>query len=230
MIKLENVTKIYRNKVQALSNVNVFIEQGEFVYLIGATGSGKSTFMKLLYREEKATMGSVFVAGVNLSKISNRRVPKYRRKIGVVFQDYKLLQDKTVYENVAFAMEVIGAREKVIRKRVMEVLTLVGLQDKARSFPRELSGGQQQRVSIARAIVNNPSVLIADEPTGNLDPTTSLEIMTILERINEDGTTVVMVTHDQTIVDLIKKRTIMIDSGYISTDTNQGGYLSHEAI
>lgn len=230
MIKLENVTKIYKNKVKALANVNVYIAQGEFVYLIGATGSGKSTFMKLLYREEKATKGTVHVAGVNLSKISTRSVPKYRRKIGVVFQDYKLLQDKTVYENVAFAMEVIGAKDKVIRKRVMEVLALVGLKDKARSFPHELSGGQQQRVSIARAIVNQPSVLIADEPTGNLDPNTSLEIMDLLEKINDAGTTIVMVTHDQTIVDLIKKRTIMIDSGYISTDTNLGGYLSHEII
>ncbi len=225
MIKLIGVSKIYKTGVRALNEVNVGIEPGEFVYVIGPTGAGKSTFIKLLYREEVATTGKVIVAGTDVSKLKNRNVPYFRRNLGIVFQDYRLLKKKTVFENVAFALEAIDTPKMEIRKKVRDVLELVGLSDKANSFPHQLSGGQQQRVAIARAIVNKPKVLIADEPTGNLDPDTSLEIMSILERINlEQGTTILMVTHDKSIVEKIKKRTILIDHGYLSTDSMIGGY------
>ncbi|MFR7591801.1 MAG: cell division ATP-binding protein FtsE [Longibaculum sp.] len=225
MIKLENVTKVYKTGVRAVNNMNVNIGPGEFVYVIGPTGAGKSTFIKLLYREEKATSGKVIVAGQDVSKIKDRKVPFFRRNIGVVFQNFRLLPKKTVFENIAFALEVTDTPRVEIRKKVRRTLELVGLEDKANAFPHELSGGQQQRVAIARAIVNNPKVLIADEPTGNLDPDTSIEIIELLERINEvNHTTILVVTHDKEIVQKYKKRTILIEDGCIKTDTSTGGY------
>lgn len=205
MIKLTNVTKIYKTGVRALNDVNLTIEPGEFVYVIGTTGAGKSTFIKLLYREEKATSGKVEVVGQDVSKIRDSKVPYFRRNIGVVFQNFRLLPKKTVFENVAYALEVIDTPRAEIRRRVRATLELVGLEDKVNAFPHELSGGQQQRVAIARAIVNRPKVLIADEPTGNLDPETSKEIINVLLRINEEqGTTVLVVTHDQKLYKNIK--------------------------
>ncbi|MCD7808035.1 MAG: cell division ATP-binding protein FtsE [Erysipelotrichaceae bacterium] len=227
MIKLENVTKVYKTGVRAINNINVNIEPGEFVYVIGSTGAGKSTFIKLLYREEKATSGRVIVAGQDVSKIKNRKVPYFRRSIGVVFQDFRLLPKKTIFENVAYTLEVTDTPKAEIRKKVRRTLELVGLEDKANAFPHELSGGQQQRVAIARAIVISPKVLIADEPTGNLDPETSQEIIELLMRINEvDHTTVLVVTHDSAIVQKYKKRTILIENGCIKTDTSAGGYIN----
>ena len=206
--------------------MNVDIGDGEFVYVIGPTGAGKSTFIKLLYREEKASSGKVIVAGQDVSKIKDRKVPYFRRNIGVVFQNFRLLPKKTVFENVAFTLEVTDTPKVQIRKKVRRTLELVGLEDKANAFPHELSGGQQQRVAIARAIVNNPKVLIADEPTGNLDPDTSHEIIELLERINEiNHTTILVVTHDKEIVQKHKKRTILIEDGCIKTDTSVGGYV-----
>ena len=226
MIKLENVTKVYKTGVRAVNNMNVDIGDGEFVYVIGPTGAGKSTFIKLLYREEKASSGKVIVAGQDVSKIKDRKVPYFRRNIGVVFQNFRLLPKKTVFENVAFTLEVTDTPKVQIRKKVRRTLELVGLEDKANAFPHELSGGQQQRVAIARAIVNNPKVLIADEPTGNLDPDTSHEIIELLERINEiNHTTILVVTHDKEIVQKHKKRTILIEDGCIKTDTSVGGYV-----
>jgi cell division transport system ATP-binding protein len=226
MIKLENVTKIYKSGVRAVNNINLNIASGEFVYVIGPTGAGKSTFIKLLYREEKPTTGKVLVAGVDVAKIKNRKVPYFRRNLGVVFQNFRLLPKKTVFENVAFALEVTDAPRKQIRKRVRRTLKLVGLEDKANSFPNELSGGEQQRVAIARAIVNTPKVLIADEPTGNLDPETSRGIIELLEKVNEvNNTTVVVVTHDKEVVQKYKKRTILIEDGCVKTDTSTGGYV-----
>lgn len=225
MIKLENVTKVYKTGVRAVNNMNVNIGPGEFVYVIGPTGAGKSTFIKLLYREEKASSGKVIVAGQDVSKIKNRKVPYFRRNIGIVFQNFRLLPKKTVFENIAFTLEVTDTPRIEIRKKVRRTLELVGLEDKANAFPHELSGGQQQRVAIARAIVNNPKVLIADEPTGNLDPDTSIEIIELLERINEvNHTTILVVTHDKEIVQKYKKRTILIEDGCIKTDTSTGGY------
>lgn len=227
MIKLENVTKVYKTGVRAVNNMNVDIGDGEFVYVIGPTGAGKSTFIKLLYREEKASSGKVIVAGQDVSKIKDRKVPYFRRNIGVVFQNFRLLPKKTVFENVAFTLEVTDTPKVQIRKKVRRTLELVGLEDKANAFPHELSGGQQQRVAIARAIVNNPKVLIADEPTGNLDPDTSIEIIELLERINEvNHTTILVVTHDKEIVQKYKKRTILIEDGCIKTDTSTGGYAN----
>ena len=227
MIKLENVTKVYKTGVRAVNNMNVDIGDGEFVYVIGPTGAGKSTFIKLLYREEKASSGKVIVAGQDVSKIKDRKVPYFRRNIGVVFQNFRLLPKKTVFENVAFTLEVTDTPKVQIRKKVRRTLELVGLEDKANAFPHELSGGQQQRVAIARAIVNNPKVLIADEPTGNLDPDTSHEIIELLERINEiNHTTILVVTHDKEIVQKYKKRTILIEDGCIKTDTSTGGYAN----
>ena len=221
MIKLENVTKVYKTGVRAVNNMNVNIGPGEFVYVIGPTGAGKSTFIKLLYREEKASSGKVIVAGEDVSKIKNRKVPYFRRNIGIVFQNFRLLPKKTVFENIAFTLEVTDTPRVEIRKKVRRTLELVGLEDKANAFPHELSGGQQQRVAIARAIVNNPKVLIADEPTGNLDPDTSIEIIELLERINEvNHTTILVVTHDKEIVQKYKKRTILIEDGCINTDTS----------
>ena len=226
MIKLENVTKVYKTGVRAVNNMNVDIGDGEFVYVIGPTGAGKSTFIKLLYREEKASSGKVIVAGQDVSKIKDRKVPYFRRNIGVVFQNFRLLPKKTVFENVAFTLEVTDTPKVQIRKKVRRTLELVGLEDKANAFPHELSGGQQQRVAIARVIVNNPKVLIADEPTGNLDPDTSHEIIELLERINEiNHTTILVVTHDKEIVQKHKKRTILIEDGCIKTDTSVGGYV-----
>lgn len=226
MVKLNSVSKKYPNGVNALYDINMSIEQGEFVYVIGATGSGKSTLIKIINSEELPTSGEAIVLGTNVGKLKHRAVPKYRRNIGVVFQDFRLLPNKTVFENVYFALEVLGMRGKEARERVREVLRLTELSDKANAFPSELSGGQQQRTAIARAIANKPNLLIADEPTGNLDPNMSREIMGLLERINdEENTTIIMVTHDDNIVNTFKKRTIILDSGYISADMRQGGYL-----
>jgi len=228
MIKLMGVSKVYKTGVRALSDLNLNIEPGEFVYVIGPTGAGKSTFIKLLYREEVATSGKVLVAGVDVSKIKTHKVPYFRRNIGVVFQNFRLLPKKTVFENVAFALEVTDTPKKEIRGKVRRTLELVGLSDKANAFPNELSGGQQQRVAIARAIVNAPKVLIADEPTGNLDPETSEGIISVLERINNEGTTVLVVTHDRYIVEKFKKRTILMDNGCVTSDTSMGGYITHD--
>ena len=226
MVKLNSVSKKYPNGVNALYDINMSIEQGEFVYVIGATGSGKSTLIKIINSEELPTSGEAIVLGTNVGKLKHRAVPKYRRNIGVVFQDFRLLPNKTVFENVYFALEVLGMRGKEARERVREVLRLTELSDKANAFPSELSGGQQQRTAIARAIANKPNLLIADEPTGNLDPNMSREIMGLLERINdEENTTIIMVTHDDNIVNTFKKRTIILDSGYISACMRQGGYL-----
>ena len=224
MIKLENVTKVYKTGVRAVNNMNVNIGPGEFVYVIGPTGAGKSTFIKLLYREEKASSGKVIVAGEDVSKIKNRKVPYFRRNIGIVFQNFRLLPKKTVFENIAFTLEVTDTPRVEIRKKVRRTLELVGLEDKANAFPHELSGGQQQRVAIARAIVNNPKVLIADEPTGNLDPDTAWDIMTLLNDINLRGTTVVVATHAKDIVDQMNKRVIHIRKGSIVKDDEKGGY------
>ena len=218
-----------KNGVNALYDVNLKIDQGEFVYIIGPTGSGKSTLIKLLDGEEIPTKGKVEVTGINVGKLKHSKVPLYRRNIGVVFQDFRLLERKTVFENIAFALEVINVPKEKIRKRVREVMNLVGLDDKGNSFPQELSGGQQQRVAIARAIANKPKILIADEPTGNLDPQKSDEIMTLLEKINrEEKTTVLMVTHDITLVNKHRKRTIALEAGHIVADMNEGGYIKHD--
>ena len=229
MLELKHIAKTYKNGVNALYDVNLKIDQGEFVYIIGPTGSGKSTLIKLLDGEEIPTKGKVEVAGINVGKLKHSKVPLYRRNIGVVFQDFRLLERKTVFENIAFALEVINVPKEKIRKRVREVMNLVGLDDKGNSFPQELSGGQQQRVAIARAIANKPKLLIADEPTGNLDPQKSDEIMTLLEKINrEEKTTVLMVTHDITLVNKHRKRTIALEAGHIVADMNEGGYIKHD--
>ena len=224
MIEMQSVGKVYENGTHALKGIDVFIDRNEFVYLVGPSGAGKSTFMKLIYREERPTEGLIFVNGFNLAKVKNRKIPYLRRAIGVVFQDYRLLPKLTVFENVAFAMEVIGASRKQIRQRTHEVLELVGLADKANMLPAELSGGQQQRVAIARAIVNHPTVIIADEPTGNLDPETSNDIMRLLEQINEAGTTIIMATHNKEIVNSMRKRVIAIEDGLIVRDEREGEY------
>jgi len=229
-IELKNVNKTYSTGVTALADMSVVIDKGEFVFVIGHTASGKSTFIKMLYREEKPTKGSVIVGGVNVSKLRNRRVFKLRRKIGVVFQDFKLLPKLTVYENVAFALECLGMKAKDIRPKVMKAIEIVGLKEKVRSFPHQLSGGEQQRVCIARAIVNEPKLLICDEPTGNLDPKTSKEIMKVINKINKDmGTTVVMVTHDKEIVNSMKKRVVTIENGVLISDTKKGSYVADES-
>ena len=229
MLDLKHVSKTYKNGVNALYDVNLKIDQGEFVYIIGPTGSGKSTLIKLLDGEEIPTKGKVEVTGINVGKLKHSKVPLYRRNIGVVFQDFRLLERKTVFENIAFALEVINVPKEKIRKQVREVMNLVGLDDKGNSFPQELSGGQQQRVAIARAIANKPKLLIADEPTGNLDPQKSDEIMTLLEKINrEEKTTVLMVTHDITLVNKHRKRTIALEAGHIVADMNEGGYIKHD--
>ena len=228
MIDLTNVCKTYKNGVNALYNINLHIDQGEFVYIIGPTGSGKSTLIKLLDGEEVPTKGTVKVVGINVGKLKHSKVPLYRRNIGVVFQDYRLLPKKTVFENISYALEVIGMRKDMIRHRVRKVMNLVSLDDKGNAFPSELSGGQQQRVAIARAIANRPKVLIADEPTGNLDTAKSDEIMKLLEKINrEEGTTILMVTHDLTLVNKHRKRTISLENGHIVADMEDGGYMQH---
>ena len=224
MIEFNNVSKIYNNNVKALSDVSVKIDSGDFVFLVGPSGSGKSTFIKMLLKEIEPTMGNITVADKKLSEIKRNQIPYYRRKIGMVFQDFRLIPTLNVYENVAFAMRVVEASQKEIRKRVPMVLSLVGLSHKYKMFPNELSGGEQQRVSLARAIVNNPSVLIADEHTGNLDPDTAKEIMELLEDINRSGTTIVMATHAKDIVDSMKKRVIAIEKGSIVRDDRKGMY------
>lgn len=224
MILMEDVYKTYPNGVAALNGINVDIKQGEFVYIVGHSGAGKSTFIKLIYREEKPTKGNIIINEVDLSKLKERKVPYLRREIGVVFQDFKLLPRLTVYENVAYALEVIEETPKGIRTRVMEVLEEVGLKNKARFLPAELSGGEQQRVSIARAIVNRPRIVIADEPTGNLDPETSWGIMKTFEEINDKGTTLIMATHSKEIVNTFKKRVIAIEDGVIVRDEQRGEY------
>ncbi|MED3661788.1 cell division ATP-binding protein FtsE [Ureibacillus sp. FSL K6-8385] len=224
MIHMKEVYKKYPNGVVAVNGISVDINQGEFVYVVGPSGAGKSTFIKLMYREEVPTSGEVIINGINTAQLKRKEVPLFRRHLGVVFQDFKLLPKLTVYENVAFAMEVIEEQPKKIRKRVLEVLELVGLKHKLRMFPNELSGGEQQRVSIARSIVNMPKVVIADEPTGNLDPETSWEIMRIFEQINALGTTVVMATHNREIVNKIRKRVIAIEGGMIVRDVDGGDY------
>jgi len=224
MIEMKNVTTKYPNGVVATNGISVNIKQGEFVYVVGPSGAGKSTFIKLMYREEKATSGQIIVNGIDLATLKNKKVPFLRRQLGVVFQDFKLLPRLNVYENVAFALEVIEENPDEIRRRVMEVLELVGLKHKARMFPNELSGGEQQRVSIARSIVNVPKVVIADEPTGNLDPETSWEIMNLFEEINARGTTIVMATHNREIVNTIRRRVIAIEGGLIVRDEHGGEY------
>lgn len=224
MIEFKNTTKIYENNVFALSNMNLDIDRGEFVFLVGPSGAGKSTFIKLLFKEVEPTTGRIIVNGEDISKIKRKDIPYYRRKIGMVFQDFRLIPTLNVYENVAFAMRVVEANQKDIRKRVPMVLSMVGLSKKYKCFPNELSGGEQQRVALARAIVNNPSVLIADEPTGNLDPETSAEIMKILNDINHAGTTIIMATHDKSIVDNMKKRVIAVEKGVIVRDEQRGRY------
>ncbi len=225
MIELINVSKIYRDTgVCALQNINLTIDKGEFVFLIGATGAGKTSLIKLLLREETADRGRVMVDGVDLGQIHRRRIPQLRRGIGVVFQDFRLLPDRTVFENVAFAMQVVGAQKKVIAHIVPQVLSLVGLSDKADARPQQLSGGEKQRASMARALVNNPPLLIADEPTGNLDPNTSEEIVALLEKINRRGTTVIMATHAKDLVDRMQKRVLTLENGRIIRDEKQGGY------
>jgi cell division transport system ATP-binding protein len=224
MIKLENVTKTYKGDVHALLDASVEIDKGEFVFLVGASGSGKSTFIRLLNKEEDPTAGRIFVAGKDIGQLSPWKVPFLRRNIGCVFQDFKLLSNKTVAENVGFALEVIGRPRGVIQTQVPAILDLVGLGNKADRFPHELSGGEQQRVSIARAFVNRPLILLADEPTGNLDPATSVGIMRLLDRINKTGTTVVMATHDRGIVDTMRRRVIELDRGRIVRDQARGVY------
>ena len=227
MITFDNVTKVYdRTSRPALNSVNLEVDRGEFVFLVGASGSGKSTFIRLILKEEHASRGTVYVAGSNVAKIPSWRVPRLRRGIGVVFQDFRLLPNKTVFANVAFAMQVIGRSRAVIRDSVPEVLKTVGLEGKDNRLPHELSGGEQQRVAIARAIVNKPGILLADEPTGNLDPTTSLGIMKVLDRINQNGTTVVMATHDHDIVNAMRKRVIELRNGKVVRDEREGIYLA----
>ena len=224
MIEMMNVTKKYNKGITAINNLSIQIKDGEFVYVVGPSGAGKSTFIKMMYREEKATKGRIRVGKYDLMKIKDRQIPFLRRYVGVVFQDFKLLQNKTVYENVAYAMEVIEKSPREIKRRVQEVLELVNLKHRIDNFPNELSGGEQRRVAIARAIVNTPGILIADEPTGNLDPDTSMEIMDILERINEQGTTIVMATHNSQIVNEKKHRVIAIENGQIVRDQERGEY------
>ena len=225
MIHLKNVTKIYeQNNVVALDNISLDIDAGEFVFIVGASGSGKSTLMKLLMHEEIANSGEIIVNGKNVVKIKPKEVPYLRRSLGVIFQDYRLLADKTVYENVAFAMQVIEAPRRLMKRTVATVLDIVGLGDKFKHFPDQLSGGEQQRVAIARAIVNDPRIVIADEPTGNLDPKTSWDIMDIFKRINATGTTIVMATHDKNIVDRMKKRVVALVDGKIVRDELRGTY------
>lgn len=224
MILFSNVSMTYDNGVKALENVNFFIDKGEFVFLVGSSAAGKSTIIKLMMRELVPTDGTIIINETNTSVLTHKQIPYFRRKIGVVFQDFRLLPNKNAYDNVAYAMEIVGASRREIRKNVPNVLSLVGLTSKAKMFPSELSGGEQQRVALARAIVNNPAVLIADEPTGNLDPETTLEIMQILDDINKRGTTVVMATHAEKIVDMMQKRVIEVDHGLISRDEKKGGY------
>lgn len=224
LIEMQDVWKTYPNGTHALRGIDVKVDRNEFVYIVGPSGAGKSTFMKMIYREERPTKGQIFVNGFNIEKLKQRKIPYVRRNIGVIFQDYRLLPKMTVYENISFAMEVIEAPKKLIKKRTMEVLDLVHLKDKVNSFPGQLSGGEQQRIAIARAIVNNPAVIVADEPTGNLDPETSWGIMKLLEEINFRGTTIMMATHNKEIVNTMRKRVIAIENGIIARDELRGEY------
>ncbi len=224
MIKCEHVTKVYKDSLYALNDVNLDITKGEFVFVVGPSGSGKSTLIRLLLKEDEPTGGSIHVAGKNIGKLSRWKIPELRRNIGTVFQDFKLLPNKTVFQNVAFALEVIGKAKHVVDQRVPEILELVGLGDKLNNYPDELSGGEQQRVSMARAFVNRPLILMADEPTGNLDPATSVEIMKLLDRINRIGTTVIMATHDNAIVDAMRRRVVELDAGKVVRDQSRGVY------
>jgi cell division transport system ATP-binding protein len=221
---MQDVWKTYADGTHAIRGINLKVDRNEFLYVVGPSGAGKSTFMKMIYREEKPTKGQIFVNGFNLGKLKQRKIPFVRRNIGVVFQDFRLLPKLTVFENIAFAMEVIESPKKLIKKRTMEVLELVKLSSKAESLPTQLSGGEQQRVAIARAIVNNPAVIIADEPTGNLDPETSWGIMKLLEEINYRGTTIIMATHNKEIVNTIRKRVLAIEKGQIARDEAKGEY------
>lgn len=224
MIELRNVSVDYPNHVTALSDINLCVGKGEFVFIVGQTGAGKSTLLKLLYREERATTGTVLVAGQNLNQISARDIPLFRRKLGIVFQDFGLLPNKTVYENVAFALRVTGAGRHEMRAKVPKALEMVSMCHRPDSFPHQLSGGEQQRVAIARALVNNPPLLIADEPTGNLDPVTSMGIMQLLEHINQRGTTVLVATHDSAVVDQLQRRVLAFSQGRIIRDESRGAY------
>ncbi len=228
MIILEDVSKTYSTGTPALNNVSIHIEPGEFVFIVGDSGSGKSTMIKLLLKELSPTSGRIIVNNTDLGRLRHRQIPRYRRNIGVVFQDFRLLKDRNVYENVAFAQRVISVPNRQIRKNVPSVLSLVSLAEKYKSKPRELSGGEQQRVAVARAIVNKPPILLADEPTGNLDPRTSWEIMKLLEQINRDGTTVLVVTHNREIVNAMRKRVITMKKGIILNDQQKGGYIDED--
>lgn len=224
MIEISNLTKTYDRSSRALKNVNITIEDGEFVFITGRSGSGKSTLLKILLKEVEPTSGRVIVNDMELGTMPRRYVPKYRRMLGVVFQDFRLLKDKNVYENVAFAQRVIGVPGRTIRDSVPRMLKMVGLSSKYKSFPNQLSGGEQQRVAIARALINQPAVLLADEPTGNLDPQNAMEIMKLLEEINRRGTTVIVVTHSHEIVDMMKRRVITIEKGVVISDEKESGY------
>ena len=237
MIDFKNVSKVYENGTRALSNVNIHIDKGEFVFIVGASGAGKSTFLKLIMREEVPSSGTIKIKDYNLGEMKKRHIPYFRRNMGIVFQDFRLIPTMTVYDNVAFAMRVVGAREKEIRKRVPYVINIVGLSSKARNYPSELSGGEQQRVALARALVNNADIIIADEPTGNVDPQMSLEIVELLKRLNETGTTVIMVTHAHDLVTRFDERVIVLDSGEVISDgivengeipLQQSSHLNHE--
>lgn len=224
LIEIKKLKKRYKTGVTAVYDVDLEINKGEFVFVIGSTGCGKSTLIKMIYREEKPTSGEIIVGGINVGKLRNNKVYKLRRKIGVVFQDFKLLPRATIYENVAFALEVLGEPGNEIHKKVIKSLELVGLKNKAKNYPNQLSGGEQQRVAIARAIVNGPKILICDEPTGNLDDDKSMEIMSVLEEINKLGTTIIMVTHNQEIVKKMKKRVVLLDAGRLLKDYKEGTY------
>ena len=226
MIQFNNVSKKYDNGTHALKDINLSIDKGEFVFVVGSSGAGKSTFLKLMMREEVPSTGSIVVEDVDLTKIKKRDIPKFRRRLGIVFQDFRLIPNMTVFDNVAFAMRVIGTKEKKIRRRVPYVLSLMGLNEKARCYPQELSGGEQQRVALARALANNAEIIIADEPTGNVDPQMSYEIVELLMRLNEAGTTVIMVTHEHSLVRCFDKRVIILDKGTVVSD---GGTLIREA-
>lgn len=225
MIVLEHVSKTYPGNVQVLKDINLNIKKGEFVFVVGPSGSGKTTLFKLLFKELDPTSGSIYINKKNLKKLRHKNVPKFRRGIGVVFQDFRLLKDRNVYENIAFAQQVVGVPNRKIRKNVMTMLELVGLSDKVKSKPSELSGGEQQRVALARALINNPPLLLADEPTGNLDPVNSWEIMKLLDAINKRGTTVVVVTHNKEIVERMQKRVVTLHEGSIVSDERKGGYI-----
>jgi len=229
LIVIKDLEKKYKTGVTAIYDFDLKVKKGDFIFVIGASGSGKSTLIKMLYREERPSHGSIILGGINVAKLKNRKVYKIRRKIGIVFQDFKLLPKLTVYENVAFALEILGLPNKEIRKKTLKALEQVGLKNKAKNYPNQLSGGEQQRVAIARAIVNEPKLLLCDEPTGNLDPDTSWEIMQVLEKINNAGTTIIMATHDKEMVNRMKKRVILIESGRLKKDFEKGTY-SDEAI